>query len=152
MLPDQLAGRDTISRSDALISLRTHPISIPRYLPAHELEAVVSAIYELEDPHQRAALLLVCWRTGRAAGAGAVTWRRKRGPTMSLSDRGGWQRDQSAGLPDGWAEPRDVLIRASSNTRVGGRERIREVPFSPLAVASSPPVSSLTQSGVVRTR
>ena len=48
-----------------LISLRTHPISIPRYLPAHELEAVVSAIYELEDPHQRAALLLVRWSGAR---------------------------------------------------------------------------------------
>ena len=41
------------------------PESIPRYLPAHELDAVVSAIYELEDPHQRAALLLVRWSGAR---------------------------------------------------------------------------------------
>lgn len=41
------------------------PESIPRYLPAHELDAVVSTIYELEDPHQRAALLLVRWSGAR---------------------------------------------------------------------------------------
>lgn len=41
------------------------PESIPRYLPAHELDAVVSAIYELEDPHQRAALLLIRWSGAR---------------------------------------------------------------------------------------
>jgi integrase len=41
------------------------PESIPRYLPAHELDAVVSAIYELEDRHQRAALLLVRWSGAR---------------------------------------------------------------------------------------
>ena len=41
------------------------PESIPRYLPAHELDAVVSAIYELGDPHQRAALLLVRWSGAR---------------------------------------------------------------------------------------
>jgi hypothetical protein len=41
------------------------PESIPRYLPAHELEAVVAAIYELEDPYQRAALLLVRWSGAR---------------------------------------------------------------------------------------
>jgi integrase len=41
------------------------PESIPRYLPAHEVDAVVSAIYELEDPHQRAALLLVRWSGAR---------------------------------------------------------------------------------------
>jgi len=41
------------------------PGSIPRYLPAHELDAVVAAIYELEDPHQRAALLLVRWSGAR---------------------------------------------------------------------------------------
>jgi integrase len=41
------------------------PESIPRYLPAHELGAVVGAIYELEDPYQRAALLLVRWSGAR---------------------------------------------------------------------------------------
>ena len=41
------------------------PESIPRYLPAHELDAVVAAINELEDPHQRAALLLVRWSGAR---------------------------------------------------------------------------------------
>jgi hypothetical protein len=41
------------------------PESIPRNLPAHELDAVVSAIYELQDPHQRAALLLARWSGAR---------------------------------------------------------------------------------------
>jgi len=41
------------------------PESIPRYLPTHELDAVVAAINALEDPYQKAALLLVRWSGAR---------------------------------------------------------------------------------------
>ncbi len=38
---------------------------VPRYLPAHELDAVATAITQLQDPHQKAALLLVRWSGAR---------------------------------------------------------------------------------------
>ena len=41
------------------------PEAIPRFLPAHELEAVATAINEVEDPRQKAALLLVRWSGAR---------------------------------------------------------------------------------------
>jgi site-specific recombinase XerD len=41
------------------------PETIPRYLPRHELDAVMAAIENLTDAHQRTALLLVRWTGAR---------------------------------------------------------------------------------------
>jgi integrase len=61
-------GMHDCSVGKPLFTLRDtprRPESIPRYLPAHELQAVVAAISELEDPYQRTALLLVRWSGAR---------------------------------------------------------------------------------------
>lgn len=41
------------------------PEAVPRFLPTHELDAVAAAINQLDDPHQKAALLLVRWSGAR---------------------------------------------------------------------------------------
>jgi integrase len=53
-------GRDSPRRPEAL----------PRYLPAHELEPLMTAINGLENPMQRAALLLTRWSEPAAMRSG----------------------------------------------------------------------------------
>lgn len=50
-----LTSRDTPRR----------PESIPRYLPQHDLDSIMSAVDDLTDPLQRAALLLLRWSGAR---------------------------------------------------------------------------------------
>ena len=50
-----LTGRDTPRRAEAM----------PRYLPQHELDALMEGINELADPLQRTALLLLRWSGAR---------------------------------------------------------------------------------------
>ena len=42
-----------------------HPESMPRYLPRHELDALMTAVEDLPDPMHRAALLLLRWSGAR---------------------------------------------------------------------------------------
>ena len=50
-----LTGRDTPRR----------PETVPRYLPQHELDALMEAVNQLDNPMQRAALLLLRWSGAR---------------------------------------------------------------------------------------
>lgn len=59
-----LTSRDTPRR----------PESIPRYLPQHELDAIMTAIGDLSDPLQRAALLLLRWSGARRDEIRRLTW------------------------------------------------------------------------------
>ncbi|WP_237532422.1 hypothetical protein [Streptomyces sp. SID8352] len=38
---------------------------LPRFIPRDELERLMQAVDALDDPHQRAALLLLCWSGAR---------------------------------------------------------------------------------------
>jgi integrase len=58
---DDVPGRPLLTARDS----PRRPQSIPRYLPRHELDALMSAIENLTDPHQRAALLLIRWTGAR---------------------------------------------------------------------------------------
>ncbi|WP_231137740.1 tyrosine-type recombinase/integrase [Rhodococcus opacus] len=59
-----LTSRDTPRR----------PESIPRYLPQHELDAIMTAVDDLADPLQRAALLLLRWSGARRDEIHRLTW------------------------------------------------------------------------------
>lgn len=59
-----LTSRDTPRR----------PESIPRYLPQHELDAIMTAVDDLADPLQRAALLLLRWSGARRDEIRRLTW------------------------------------------------------------------------------
>jgi integrase len=54
-------GRPLLTQRDA----PRNPQSVPRYLPRHELDALMAAVEELSDPMQRAALLLLRWSGAR---------------------------------------------------------------------------------------
>lgn len=58
---EHVPGRQLIGRADSPRA-STH---IPRFIPEQELAAVMQAIRELHDPHQRAALLAVRWSGAR---------------------------------------------------------------------------------------
>lgn len=58
---EHVPGRQLIGRADSPRA-STH---IPRFIPEQELAAVMQAIRELRDPHQRAALLAVRWSGAR---------------------------------------------------------------------------------------
>jgi len=58
---DNVPGRPLITNRDS----PRRPETLPRYLPAHELEPLMTAIETLENPMQRAALLLTRWSGAR---------------------------------------------------------------------------------------
>jgi integrase len=58
---DNVPGRPLITYRDS----PRRPETLPRYLPDHELEPLMSAINDLNNPMQRAALLLTRWSGAR---------------------------------------------------------------------------------------
>jgi integrase len=58
---DNVPGRPLITNRDS----PRRPETLPRYLPDHELEPLMTAINDLDDPMQRAALLLTRWSGAR---------------------------------------------------------------------------------------
>ncbi|MGH3247010.1 MAG: tyrosine-type recombinase/integrase [Trebonia sp.] len=58
---DDVPSRPLLSRSD----LPKVPSRLPRFIPRQELDRLMAAVEELEDPYQRAALLLVRWSGAR---------------------------------------------------------------------------------------
>lgn len=58
---DDVPGRPLLTTRDA----PRNPERIPRYLPQHELDALMTAINGLTDPMQRTALLLLRWSGAR---------------------------------------------------------------------------------------
>lgn len=58
---DDVPGRPLLTTRDS----PRRPESIPGYLPHHELDALMVAIENLTDPHQRAVLLVVRWTGAR---------------------------------------------------------------------------------------
>lgn len=58
--PD-VPGRPLLTQRDA----PRLPASLPRFLPQHELDALMTAVDELPDPMQRAALLVLRWSGAR---------------------------------------------------------------------------------------
>lgn len=58
---DDVPSRPLLSRSD----LPKTPSRLPRFIPRQELDRLMAAVEELEDPHQRAALLLLRWSGAR---------------------------------------------------------------------------------------
>ncbi|MFI9604020.1 hypothetical protein ACIHCX_29945 [Streptomyces sp. NPDC052043] len=60
-------GRPLLGRSD----MPKLPSALPRFIPRAELDRLMDAVEELQDPHQRATLLLPRWsgaRRGRSHG------------------------------------------------------------------------------------
>lgn len=58
---DNVPGRPLLTTRDA----PRRPEMVPRYLPQHELDALMEAINRLDNPMQRAALLLLRWSGAR---------------------------------------------------------------------------------------
>ncbi|MFJ5695104.1 tyrosine-type recombinase/integrase [Arthrobacter sp. NPDC093125] len=58
---EDVPGRPLLTSRDA----PRNPETIPRYVPQHELDALMEAINGLTDPLQRTALLLLCWSGAR---------------------------------------------------------------------------------------
>ena len=58
---DDVPARVLFSRAD--IPKITHPV--PRFIPDHELAALMTAVDELPDPYQRAALIVARWSGAR---------------------------------------------------------------------------------------
>ncbi|WP_277524382.1 tyrosine-type recombinase/integrase [Arthrobacter sp. ES3-54] len=58
---DDVPGRPLLTARDA----PRRPETVPRYLPQHELDALMAAIGALTDPLQRTALLLLRWSGAR---------------------------------------------------------------------------------------
>ncbi|MFE7216825.1 tyrosine-type recombinase/integrase [Streptomyces sp. NPDC057611] len=54
-------ARPLLGRSD----LPKLPMRLPRFIPRNELDRLMQAVDELDDPHQRAALLLLRWSGAR---------------------------------------------------------------------------------------
>lgn len=54
-------GRVIFTRAD----IPKTPKTLPRYLPQHELDALMAAIHQLPDPYQRAALIVARWAGAR---------------------------------------------------------------------------------------
>lgn len=63
-------GRPLLTTRDA----PRNPQTIPRYLPQHELDALMEAIEGLADPLQRTALLLLRWSGARRDEIRRLTW------------------------------------------------------------------------------
>jgi integrase len=57
----EVPGRPLITSRDS----PRRPETLPRYLPAHELDPLMAAIEALDNPMQRAALLLARWSGAR---------------------------------------------------------------------------------------
>ncbi|MFD9467000.1 tyrosine-type recombinase/integrase [Streptomyces sp. NPDC060027] len=49
------------------------PSGLPRFIPRAELDRLMEAVEELEDPHQRAALLLLRWSGARRGEIARLT-------------------------------------------------------------------------------
>ncbi|MBL3670097.1 site-specific integrase [Streptomyces sp. M2CJ-2] len=58
---NDVPGRPLLGGSD----MPKLPSALPRFIPRAELDRLMAAIEELEDPHQRAALLLLRWSGAR---------------------------------------------------------------------------------------
>ena len=58
---DDVPGRVLFTRGD--IPKITHPL--PRFIPDHELAALMNAVDQLPDPYQRAALIVARWSGAR---------------------------------------------------------------------------------------
>lgn len=56
-----MPGRVLFTRAD----IPKTPKTLPRFLPAHELDALMGAVEVLPDPHQRAALIVARWSGAR---------------------------------------------------------------------------------------
>lgn len=66
---DDVPSRPLLSRSD----LPKVPSRLPRFIPRQELDRLMKAIEELQDPYQRAALLLVRWSGARRGEISRLT-------------------------------------------------------------------------------
>ena len=66
---DDVPSRPLLSRSD----LPKVPSRLPRFIPRQELDRLMTAIEELKDPYQRAALLLVRWSGARRGEISRLT-------------------------------------------------------------------------------
>ncbi|MFF3062183.1 tyrosine-type recombinase/integrase, partial [Streptomyces sp. NPDC057909] len=62
-------GRPLLGRSD----MPKLPSALPRFIPRAELDRLMEAVEELEDPHQRAALLLLRWSGARRGEIARLT-------------------------------------------------------------------------------
>jgi len=58
---DEVPGRVLFTRAD----IPKTPKTLPRYLPSHELDALMAAVEQLPDPYQRAALIVARWSGAR---------------------------------------------------------------------------------------
>lgn len=58
---EDVPGRVLFTRAD----IPKTPMTLPRFLPDHELGALMDAVDRLPDPHQRAALILARWSGAR---------------------------------------------------------------------------------------
>jgi integrase len=58
---EDVPGRVLFTRAD----IPKTPMTLPRFLPDHELVALMDAVDRLPDPHQRAALILARWSGAR---------------------------------------------------------------------------------------
>lgn len=58
---DDVPGRVLFVRGD----IPKTPKTLPRFIPDHELTALMSAVEQLADPHQRAALIVARWSGAR---------------------------------------------------------------------------------------
>ena len=70
---DDVPSRPLLGRSD----LPKTPSRLPRFIPREELDRLMEAIEELEDPYQRTALLLVRWsgaRRGEISRLPSTAW------------------------------------------------------------------------------
>ena len=61
---DDVPGRVLFTRAD----IPKTPKTLPRFLPEHELDALMTAVDALPDPHQRAALIVARWSGARRDG------------------------------------------------------------------------------------
>jgi integrase len=62
-------ARPLLGRSD----LPKLPLALPRFIPRDQLDRLMQAVEELEDPHQRAALLLLRWSGARRGEIARLT-------------------------------------------------------------------------------
>jgi integrase len=67
---EEVPGRPLLTTRDA----PRNPQTVPRYLPQHELDALMEAIERLADPLQRTALLLLRWSGARRDEIRRLTW------------------------------------------------------------------------------
>ncbi len=58
---DDVPGRVLFTRAD----IPKTPKTLPRFIPDHELDALMTAVDALPDPHQRGALILARWSGAR---------------------------------------------------------------------------------------